>query len=83
MGTNGIFIMSLNSKRLKDAIESKNNFQFNHAVDDLDVFVFDTFEVLNGIFFNETNAGKQKDIIEDIIEEDIIDCELDDDEALN
>lgn len=64
----GIFILSLNSKRLQDAINNRNNFHFNHEVDELDVYVFDVFEVLNGIFFNESNAWKQKAIIEDIIQ---------------
>ena len=68
MDRSGIFITSLNSQRLKDAIENRNNFQFNNEVDDLDVFVFDTFEVLNGMFFDKYNAGEQKDFIEDIIE---------------
>ncbi len=45
----GIFITSLNSKRLRDAISNKNNFHFNDDVEELDVFVFDTLEVLNGI----------------------------------
>jgi len=60
--------MSLNSKRLQDAINNKDNFHFNSEVDELDVYVFDVFEVLNGIFFNENNAGQQKESIEDIIE---------------
>ena len=54
--------MSLNSKRLQDAINNKNNFHFNNEVDELDVYVFDVFEVLNGIFFSEKNAWEQKRI---------------------
>ena len=68
MGTNGIFIMSLNSKRLNEAIENKNNFLFNNEADDLDVFVFDTFEILNSAFFNDGNVQKQQKFIESIIE---------------
>ena len=60
--------MSLNSKRLQDAINNKNNFHFNNEVDDLDVFVFDTFEILNSAFFNDGNVEKQKHFIEGIIE---------------
>lgn len=63
----GIFIMSLNSKRLKDAINNKNNFHFNNEVDELDVFVFDTWEILDGIFLNKSNAEQQNNIIERII----------------
>ncbi len=62
-----IFIVSLNSKRLNDAINNKSNFHFIHDVEDLDVFVFDTLEVLNGIFFNKTDAENQKSEIEKII----------------
>lgn len=64
----GIFIMSLNSKRLQDAINNKNNFHFKHEVDELDVYVFDVFEVLNGIFFTEKDAWQQKETIEKIIQ---------------
>lgn len=63
----GIFITSLNSKRLQDSINNKNNFHFNNMVDELDVFVFDTMEILNSIYFTENNAFQQKEIIENII----------------
>lgn len=63
----GIFIMSLNSKKLNDAITHKDNFHFRHEIDELDVFVFDTLEILNGIFLNEHNVKEQQDIIEEII----------------
>jgi hypothetical protein len=68
MNKKGIFIMSLNSKRLQDAINNKDNFHFNHEVDELDVYVFDVFEVLNGIFFTDKNAWQQKETIEEIIQ---------------
>lgn len=64
----GIFIMSLNSKRLQDAINQKNSFHFNNEVDELDIYVFDVFEILNGIFFNSVNVGEQKRLTEDLIE---------------
>lgn len=60
--------MSLNSKRLQDAVNNKDNFHFNHEVDELDVYVFDVYEVLNGIFFTEKNAWQQKETIEEIIQ---------------
>lgn len=63
----GIFIMSLNSNKLKEAVEHKNAFEFNHEVDQLDVFVFDTMEILNGIFLNEKNIMQQEQEIEEII----------------
>ena len=47
---------------------NKNNFLFNNEADDLDVFVFDTFEILNSAFFNDGNIEKQKQFIEGIIE---------------
>ncbi len=67
-GKKGIFVLSLNSQRLQDAIKNKNNFHFNNEVDELDVFVFDVFEILNGIFFTEKNAWGQKEIIEGLIQ---------------
>jgi len=63
----GIFIMSLNSNKLKEAIKHKSAFEFNNEVDQLDVFVFDTMEILNGIFLNEKNVMKQEQEIEEII----------------
>lgn len=63
----GIFIMSLNSKKLDIALQNNNNFYLKVKQEKLDVFVFDTFEILNGIFFNKKNAGDQKVIIDDII----------------
>ncbi|MCB0537324.1 MAG: hypothetical protein KDE33_07315 [Bacteroidetes bacterium] len=63
----GIFIMSLNSNKLKEAVEHKNAFEFNHEVDQLDVFVFDTMEILNGIFLHEKNVMQQEQEIEEII----------------
>jgi hypothetical protein len=67
--TRGIFILSLNSRRLQDAIRLKNNFNFNYSIDELDVFVFDVYEVLNGIFFTESDVRKQKESIEAIIQQ--------------
>jgi hypothetical protein len=64
----GILIMSLNSQRLQDAINTRSSFHFNQEVDELDVYVFDVFEVLNGIFFGESNAWQQKKIVEKTIE---------------
>lgn len=63
----GIFIMSLNSNKLKEAVKHKNAFEFNHEVDQLDVFVFDTMEILNGIFLHEKNVMQQEQEIEEII----------------
>jgi hypothetical protein len=63
----GIFIMSLNSTKLKEAIEHKNAFEFNHEVDLLDVFVFDVLEILNAIFLYEKNVMQQEYEIEEII----------------
>ncbi|MBK8243258.1 MAG: hypothetical protein IPK88_07525 [Saprospiraceae bacterium] len=64
---NGIFIASLNSKRLNEAILNGKKFHFNNEIDVVDVFVFDTFEVLNGIFFKNENANAQNAFIENII----------------
>ncbi len=66
--TKGIFITSLNSRRLQDAINNKHNPCFSNDIDELDIFVFDTFEILNGIFFSDENAGTQKQKIESIIQ---------------
>lgn len=63
----GIFIMSLNSKRLSEAIANKDHLAFVDGVSSLDVFVFDTFEILNGIFFNDQSVEKEKAKIEHII----------------
>lgn len=63
----GIFIMSLNSNKLKEAIKHKSAFEFNNEVDQLDVFVFDTMEILNGIFLHENNVMQQEKEIEEII----------------
>jgi transcriptional regulator with PAS, ATPase and Fis domain len=62
-----IFITSLNSTKLKEALMLKGSFQFQNETDFLDVFVFDTLEVLNGIFLNESNVEQQSNIMEKII----------------
>jgi len=64
----GIYIASLNSQRLKDTLESNKYFDFKKEVNSLDVYVFDNFEILNGIFFNSNNAAEQKVDVESIIQ---------------
>lgn len=66
MNKKGIFFLSLNSQKLEEFLVKETSELTNHE-GVLDVFVFDTFEVLDGIFFNSFNVDKQSDVIESTI----------------
>jgi hypothetical protein len=62
-----IFFVSLNSKLFEEFLEIKHTIVFDEKIDVLDLFVFDIFEVLNGIFFNANTVQQQNQIIEGVI----------------
>jgi hypothetical protein len=66
MNKKGIFFLSLNSKKLEDFLIAETSKLINYD-GILDVFVFDTFEVLDGIFFNSVNVDQQSNVIETTI----------------
>lgn len=67
MEKKGIFLVSLNSKRLEEFLANKETVNLNNRIGILDVFVFDIFETLNGLFFNERNIQQQHTAMEEII----------------
>lgn len=67
MKRKGIFLVSLNSKRLEEFLKNKESIELNDNIDKIDVFVFDVCETLNGIFFNERDIEQQYVIIENTI----------------
>lgn len=67
MTKKGIFLVSLNSKRLEDFLKNKEESKLNNGLDKLDVFVFDIFETLNGLFFNDKGISKQNELMENVI----------------
>jgi quinol monooxygenase YgiN len=64
---NGIFLVSLNSRKLDHFLKSGQNLTIDQTLDKLDLFVFDGYETLNGIFFNEKNVKEQDEIVEQTI----------------
>ncbi len=70
MQDKGLFIMSLNSKRLFDVLHYKQLIYENIETDNLEVYMFDNYEVLNALFFKiEGGAGEQSENISGIIRE--------------
>lgn len=66
MNEKEIFMVSLNSKRLQ-AYLTEPDLGFLKTKN-LDVFVFDTHEILNGLFFERKDASDQRHFIEETIE---------------
>jgi len=60
-----VFMVSLNSKRLEVYIEKQQ--QSFSDKNKLDVFVYDVFEVLNGLFFSPNNIEQINEQMESII----------------
>lgn len=59
-----IFFVSLNSKKLDDFLANNEFDNLLNGFDNLDLFVFDTYEKLNGIFFNDSAIETQDGVIE-------------------
>lgn len=60
-----VFMVSLNSKRLEVYLEKQQqSFSYKNK---LDVFVYDVFEVLNGLFFSPNNIEQINEQMESII----------------
>lgn len=64
---NGIMFMSLGSEKLRQVVSQKIVIDFHCEVDQFDLFLFDTMEILNGIFFGENNVMQQLQYIEELI----------------
>ena len=62
-----IFFVSLNSKKLDNFIIHNELGNLLNDFDKLDLFVFDTHEKLNGIFFNDSAIETQEEVIENKI----------------
>lgn len=60
-----VFMVSLNSKRLEVYLEKQQ--QSFSDKNKLDVFVYDVFEVLNGVFFSPNNIEQINEQMESII----------------
>lgn len=60
-----VFMVSLNSKRLEVYLEKQQQ-KFSDT-NKLDVFVYDVFEVLNGLFFSPNNIEQINEQMESII----------------
>lgn len=60
-----VFMVSLNSKRLEVYLEKQQQ-SFSNK-NKLDVFVYDVFEVLNGLFFSPNNIEQINEQMESII----------------
>lgn len=60
-----VFMVSLNSKRLEVYLEKQQ--QKFSDINKLDVFVYDVFEVLNGLFFSHNNIEQINEQMESII----------------
>ena len=67
MNDKGIFLVSLNSKKLFEFL-NKESINIMHERQNLDVFVFDVHEVLNGLIFNSLNIEEQNNLIESTID---------------
>lgn len=67
MNNKSVFMVSLNSKRLEAYLDSKND-SINNIAEKLEVFVYDIFEVLNGLFFSNNNIRQQSAEMESIIQ---------------
>jgi len=68
MNKKGIFLVSLNSKKLDHFLDNEYPLTIDNNLTELDLLVFDNFETLNGIFFNDRNVNNQNNLLEDIIE---------------
>jgi quinol monooxygenase YgiN len=67
MTEKGIFLVSLNSKKLDEFLTGRESIRVLDDIENLDVFVFDVFEDLNGLFFNTGNIEEQHQAIETTI----------------
>ncbi len=65
MENRDVFMVSLNSKRLEVYLENQQ--QSFSDKNKLDVFVYDVFEVLNGLFFSPNNIEQINEQMESII----------------
>lgn len=63
----GIFLVSLNSKKLEDFLNRDLLLDIDKDLKKLDLFVFDGYETLNGIFFNNRNVKEQDELMENTI----------------
>jgi hypothetical protein len=63
----GIFLVSLNSRKLEQFLAADQSFVVDDRMEKLDLFGFDTFEVLNGIFFFPQSVREQNTHIEEVI----------------
>lgn len=64
----GVFLVSLNSPKLEDFLNQKRKVSIEPKIDSLDILVFDVYEILNGLFFNERNVRQQQLVIENAIQ---------------
>lgn len=65
MNRRDVFMVSINSKRLEAYLEREQ--QHFSVINKLDVFVYDVFEVLNGLFFTSNNIEQVNEQMETVI----------------